>query len=118
MAKLTLTVPHYHENMQTCEFLFKSLDIQHGIDKNDFTVLVVNDGEECALTREDIGERSYEVKVVTIPHAGLSEARNYGIDHAETEYVMFCDCDDGFVLPAGTDVVRRRVTPRREPLAI
>lgn len=103
--KITITVPHYHENMAMCSFLFNSLDIQHGIDKNDFTVLVVNDGEECALTREDIGERSYEVKVATIPHAGLSEARNYGIDHAETEYVMFCDSDDGFLSNYGLHLI-------------
>lgn len=105
MAKLTLVVPHYKEPWNICTFLFDSLDIQHGINKSDFTVMVVNDGEDGALTREDIGERTYEVNVVTIPHAGLSEARNYGIDHAETDYIMFCDCDDGFIHNYGMHLI-------------
>ena len=105
MAKLTIVVPHYREPWEICSFLFNSLDIQHGIDKSDFTVLVVNDGDYGALTREIIGERSYEVNVVTKPHAGLSEARNYGIDHAETDYIMFCDCDDGFIHNYGLHLV-------------
>lgn len=103
--KITITVPHYHESMEMCEFLFTSLDTQHGIDKSDFEVLVINDGEEGALTREDIGKRTYEVKVVTIPHAGISGVRNYGIDHAETDYIMFCDCDDGFVSNYGLHLI-------------
>lgn len=103
--KITLVVPHWHEPWELCTFLFDSLDIQHGINKDDFTVLVVNDGEECALTRRDIGERTYEVKVVTIPHAGLSEARNYGIEHADTDYIMFCDCDDGFIHNYGLHLI-------------
>lgn len=105
MAKLTLITTHYQESMETCRFLFDSLDIQHGIDKSDFNVLVINDGEVRALTREDIGDRTYQVDVVTIPHGGVSKARNYGIEHANGEYVMFCDCDDGFVSNYGLHLV-------------
>lgn len=105
MAKLTLIVPHYRETMETCSFLFNSLDIQHGIDKSDFKVLVINDGDYGALTKEIIGERTYQVDVATIPHGGISNARNYGIEHADTDYIMFCDCDDGFVSNYGLHLV-------------
>ena len=88
MAKLSIIVTHFQEPMETCRFLFDSLDIQHGIDKSDFNVLVVNDGDEGALTREDIGDRTYQVDVVTVPHGGVSKARNYGIEHADGENHM------------------------------
>lgn len=103
--KITIVTTHFQEPMGTCRFLFDSLDIQHGIDKSDFNVLVVNDGEESALTREDIGERSYQYETVTVPHGGVSKARNYGIEHADGEYIMFCDCDDGFVSNYGLHLV-------------
>ena len=105
MAKLSIIVTHYQESMETCRFLLDSLDIQHGIDKSDFNVLVINDGEVRALTRENIGDRTYQVDVVTIPHGGVSKARNYGIEHADGEYIMFCDCDDGFVSNYGLHLV-------------
>ena len=105
MAKLTLIIPHYREEWETCSFLFNSLDIQHGIDKSDFKVLVVNDGDYGALTKEIIGERTYQVDVATIPHGGISNARNYGIEHADTDYIMFCDCDDGFVSNYGLHLI-------------
>ena len=97
MAILTIVVTHYHEPIDLCRFLFTSLDIQHGINKSDFKMMFVNDGEEGAITREEIGDYSYEIEVHTPPHGGLSFVRNYGIEHADTDYIMFCDCDDGFI---------------------
>lgn len=105
MAKLTLVVAHYHENIDICRFLFTSLDIQHGIDKSDFKVLFLNDGEDGAITRERIGDYSYEIEVRTIPHGGISAVRNYGIEHADTDYIMFCDCDDGFIHNYGMHLI-------------
>ena len=105
MAKLTLVVTHYREPIETCSFLFNSIDIQHGINKADIEVLLINDGEEGALTDEEIGKRSYEVRNIIVPHGGVSAARNYGIEQAQGEYIMFCDCDDGFIHNYGLHLV-------------
>ena len=105
MAKLTLCVAHYHEDISVCRFLLTSLDIQHGIDKSDFKVLFLNDGEEGAISREDIGDYSYEIEVRTLPHGGISAVRNYGIENADTDYIMFCDCDDGFIHNYGLHLI-------------
>jgi len=105
MARLTIVVTHYKESIDLCKFLFTSIDIQHGINKKDFKVMFVNDGEDGAITREEIGEYSYDIEVHTPPHGGLSYVRNYGIEHADTDYVMFCDCDDGFIHNYGLHLI-------------
>lgn len=105
MARLTLVVAHYKEPIETCRFLLTSLDIQHGINKSDFKVMFVNDGEDGAISREEIGDYTYDIEVRTIPHGGISAVRNYGIENADTDYIMFCDCDDGFIHNYGMHLI-------------
>lgn len=103
--RLTIIVAHYKEPWEVCRFLFDSIEIQHGIDFNDFNVLVVNDGEEGMLDRSHFDKYSYDIEYVAKPHGGISDTRNYGIDHATGEYIMFCDCDDGFLNNYGLHLV-------------
>ena len=105
MKKLTIVVPHYKEPWETCKFLFDSLEIQHGINFDDFDVLVVNDGDEAVLDQELFKKYSFETRYVVKPHRGLSDTRNYGIEHGDSEYIMFCDCDDGFLNNYGLHLV-------------
>ena len=104
-AKLTLVVPHYHEPWEMCKFLFDSIELQHGIDFNDFKVMVVNDGDDVVLDKALFDQYKYEVEYVVKPHTGLSGTRNYGIEHGDTEYLMFCDSDDGFLSNYGLHLV-------------
>lgn len=103
--KLTIVVPHYKEPWETCKFLFDSIETQHGIDFNDFNVLVVNDGDEVVLDKAHFDNYSYQIDYAIKPHSGLSETRNYGIDNGDSEYIMFCDCDDGFLNNYGLHLV-------------
>ena len=103
--RLTLVVTHYKEPWEVCRFLFDSIEIQHGIDFGDFNVLVVNDGEEGLLDESHFEKYTYDIKYVVKKHGGISDTRNYGIDHAEGEYIMFCDCDDGFLNNYGLHLV-------------
>ena len=105
MSKLTIVVPHYKEPWEVCKFLFDSIELQHGIDFNDFDVLVVNDGDAVVLDKTLFEQYSYRIDYVIKPWSGLSETRNYGIDHGDSEYVMFCDCDDGFLNNYGLHLV-------------
>lgn len=103
--KLTLVVPHYKESWEECKFLFDSIAIQHGIDFNDFDVLVVNDGDEVVWDKSVFEPYGFEINYVVKPHGGLSDTRNYGIEHGDSEYLMFCDCDDGFLNNYGMHLI-------------
>ena len=97
MPKLTIVVPHYKEPFESCHFLFDSIATQHGINFDDICVMVVNDGDAVVWDESVFAPYDFHIDYVVREHAGLSETRNYGIDHAETEYIMFCDCDDMFL---------------------
>ena len=94
--KLSICVPHYNEKWEDCKFLFDSIAMQSGVDLDDIEVLVGNDGDENPLTIDLFEEYGYAISVYTFPHKGVSATRNALLDMAVGDYVMFCDCDDGF----------------------
>lgn len=96
---LDIIVPHYHEPWSTIEKFFTILDLQRGVSFSSFRVILVNDGEENALPEEHFSSREYDVWQMSIPHAGVSAARNHGLKSATAPWVMFCDCDDMFFHP-------------------
>lgn len=94
--KLSVCVPHYNEDWAVCKFLFDSIALQGGINFEDIEVLVGNDGNDNPLTQGLFKDYPYSVTVFDFPHRGVSATRNGLLDKASGEYVMFCDCDDGF----------------------
>lgn len=94
--KLDIVVPHYREPWDVCKYLFDTIATQRGVCFDNIRVLVVNDGD-CLLSDDFIGAYPYKIDYHAKGHAGVSAARNYGLDHATAEYVMFCDIDDGFL---------------------
>lgn len=119
--QLDIIIPHYTEPWAVGEKLFSILALQRGIDFAAFRVLVVNDGEENRMPDECFAHLPYQVEQISIPHTGVSAARNAGIDHATAPWLMFCDFDDTFahvyalrdilsVLPAdGYDMLHSRM---------
>lgn len=105
MKKLTIVVPHYHEAWEVCEPLFESIRLQHGIDFNELEVLMVNDGDDVVLDKAVFEKYPFEVRYEVKPWGGLSDTRNYGIDHAEGEYLMYCDSDDMLLSGYGLHMV-------------
>lgn len=91
---LDIIVTHYNEPWEVGKKFFDMLDMQRGADFTAFQVIVVNDGEENALPDEHFAGKPYKVWQVSIPHAGVSAARNAGIRATDSEWVMFCDFDD------------------------
>lgn len=96
MPILDIIVPHYQEPWEVGSKFFQMLDLQRGINFDDIHVIVVQDGEEGTLPDEHFQNRPYTVDYLTIPHGGVSVARNAGLDFARSEWVMFCDFDDTF----------------------
>lgn len=104
-TKLTLVVPHYHEPWETVKYLFDTIECQRGINFEDFEVLLVNDGDDVVLDEKNWESYHFKVRYEVKPHGGLSDTRNYGIDHAEGEYIMYCDSDDGFLSNYGLHLI-------------
>ena len=66
------------QTMQECEFI------------------VVSDGAseaECSVC-EEYAVKDSRFKFFSCKHAGVSATRNYGIDHAQGEFITFVDADD------------------------
>ena len=95
--KLEIIIPHYKEPWDTCWYLFNSLAMQRNVPWDEIGVIVVNDGDDPTLDDVDWSASPFRVRYMKKPHGGVSAARNYGLDHSEAEYIMFCDIDDGFL---------------------
>jgi GT2 family glycosyltransferase/sugar lactone lactonase YvrE len=57
----------------------------------DYEVILVNDGSRDATA--DIGRRHARVRVIDVPNAGLSAARNVGLAEARGEIIAYTDAD-------------------------
>ena len=96
IAMLDIVITHYKEPWEVGKPMFDLLALQRGVDFGSFRVLLVNDGYENKLPDELFGGYPYKVDQICIPHAGVSAARNTGIDAAVADWIMFCDFDDTF----------------------
>lgn len=95
--KLEIIIPHYKEPWDVCRYLFNSIAMQRNVPWDEIGVIVVNDGDDPTLDDVDWSAYPFRVRYMKKPHGGVSAARNYGLDHSEAEYIMFCDIDDGFL---------------------
>ncbi|GHA72877.1 glycosyltransferase family 2 protein [Pontibacter akesuensis] len=59
-----------------------------------FEVIVVNDGSTDGSLQVAESFSNPKLKVLSKPNGGVSDARNYGIQHAQFPYVTFLDADD------------------------
>lgn len=101
---LDIIVPHYREPWEVCSYLFDSIALQRGVSLNNIRVIVVNDGD-CLIDEANFKKYSYRIEYLVKEHGGVSAARNYGLDHSNADYVMFCDIDDGFLSNYGLHLV-------------
>lgn len=93
MIKLSIIVPIYNVEQYVSKCIESLLDQ----DYKDYQILLINDGstdsseEICLKYAKKYKKR---IKVYTKENGGLSSARNYGMEKAESEYVFFVDGDD------------------------
>ncbi|MEO0933959.1 MAG: glycosyltransferase [Cyanobacteria bacterium J06641_2] len=92
VPKVTVVVPAYNVSKYIREALV-SLEKQTF---TDFEVLIVNDGstDNTADIVQKFCERDSRFKLLQKSNGGLSSARNYGIRHAQGEYIALLDGDD------------------------
>ena len=63
---------------------------------DDFEVILVDDGspDRCPLMCDEWAQKDPRITVIHQTNAGLSAARNAGIDRAQGDYLTFVDSDD------------------------
>lgn len=92
MDKITVIIPVYNgEN--TIE---RCIDSVLGQTYPELEVVIVNDGSEDRTSEicQRYEKQDQRVRLLTKENAGVSAARNTGLDHASGKYVLFVDADD------------------------
>ncbi len=93
MPKVSVIVPVYNVS----KYLEKCLLSLVNQTLDDIEIIVVNDGSpDNSQDIVDKFKKEYPKKIVSLikENGGLSDARNYGINHAKANYIGFVDGDD------------------------
>ncbi len=96
--KVSIIVPVYNVE----KYLTQCMESLVNQTLKEVEIIAVNDGSpDNSIKILEKYEKKYpgKVKVFTTKNRGVSHARNYGLDHASGEFIMFVDSDD-FVEPA------------------
>lgn len=94
-VKLSIIIAMYNIEKYIAECV-KSCRDQEMVSPNDYEVIIVNDGatdSSLKIANEEI-KRTSNMRIVSRPNGGLSEARNTGLKEAHGEYIWFVDGDD------------------------
>lgn len=92
MSKVSIIVPVYN----TEKYLPECLESILKQTLADFELIIVDDGSSDgsgALVKE-FARKDNRIKTFFRQNQGVAAARNFGLTHAEGEYVYFCDSDD------------------------
>jgi len=97
MKKLQILVPQYKETDEKLQNLLDSIELQQGVNFDDFEVLIMNDGTDIYLSQDFLNYYTYNIQYYKNKHLGISGTRNSLMKKATAEYIMFCDSDDMFI---------------------
>jgi glycosyltransferase involved in cell wall biosynthesis len=90
--KVSVIVPVYN----TAQYLRKCLNSLVNQTLTDMEFIVVNDGspDNSQEIIDEFTSKYSKIKGFIKPNGGLSDARNFGIEHASGEFIGFVDSDD------------------------
>lgn len=91
--KFSIIVPVYNVEQYLSKCINSILEQTY----DNFEILVVNDGSpdnSQAIIDEFVAKYPEKIKAFVKENGGLSDARNYGIDRAKGDYLIFVDSDD------------------------
>ena len=91
-CKFSVIMPVYNVE----KYIHKSVDSVLMQTYCDFEIILVDDGakDSCPSICDAYAEQDSRIKVIHKPNGGLSDARNFGIDAAVGDYIIFLDSDD------------------------
>ena len=101
MSLVSIIVPAYN----VAEYIESCLNSLLAQTHEEIEVVVVDDGstDETAAVCAAVARRDARVRIIAQPNAGVSAARNRGVQEARGKYVCFVDSDDA----AHPDMVAR-----------
>lgn len=90
--RYTVIIPVYNSE-KTLERCLRSLTAQN---REDIQIIVVNDGsqDDSGSIAHAFADQYKNIECIDQVNAGVSKARNSGLDHAKGSYVLFVDSDD------------------------
>ena len=92
MEKISVILPYYH-NSDTIERCINSILDQT---YRHFELLCVSDGadEKTTAAVQRLALMDSRIVPLSVPHGGVSRARNEGLSQADGDYIQFVDADD------------------------
>ncbi len=93
MSKVSIIVPVYN----TSKHLRKCIDSLVNQTQKDIEIIIINDGSTDnseAIIKEYINKHSSIIKYYSKENEGVAKTRNFGIEKATSDYVLFIDSDD------------------------
>ena len=113
--KISVIIPVYNVE----KYLSACLDSVLAQTYAELEILAVNDGstDGSAKILEEYAERDSRIQVLNKPNGGLSDARNYGIEHATGQYYLFIDSDD-LIRPDMADLLYRALIQYDADIAV
>ncbi len=92
MSLLSVIIPIYNGSEYICDTIKMVL----GSDYKKLEVIAVNDGstDDSGQKVEALSKEDSRVKLFTKKNGGVVTSRNYGVEHANGEYIAFVDQDD------------------------
>ncbi len=112
--KLQILVPYHDEPVSMIKNLLDSIAIQVKVDFSEIGVIIVSDGHFDAFDRfcewtDLTNAYPFFIEIYEKSHEGVSAARNFALDHATAEYIMFADADDMFYKVNGLWTIVREI---------
>ncbi len=92
MCKLSIIVPIYNVEAYIIECLTSIKNQTY----SDYEVILINDGSKDNSKKliEEFILNEKQFKLINKENGGLSDARNFGLNYAQGEYITFLDSDD------------------------
>lgn len=97
---ISIIVPIYNAEKYLHQCIKSLLD--QGLKAEEYEIILVNDGstDKSLSICEQYKNANPNIIIISQLNAGVSAARNQGIDHANGEYICFVDADD-YLIPNG-----------------
>ena len=89
---ISIIIPIYNAEA----FITRAIDSCRDQSYKDFEMILVNDGssDNSLQVMRNYAVKDNRIHVVNIPNSGVVKAREYGVNTAKNEFILFMDADD------------------------